>query len=175
VACTLNDIATVHYLRGNYDQAFLLHEESLSSFRALGDKWGTAICLNNLGRMLALKGKHREARTYLEECLVLVKAACDDRAIYGCLESLAALSSAEGAHERALLLWAAVDSWRKATNTSISRTLESDFEAALAAARILVDKKTFGTLWEEGSTMTRDEAISFALEADRPISATDSA
>jgi predicted ATPase/DNA-binding winged helix-turn-helix (wHTH) protein len=169
IASLLNNIATVFYLRGNYDQSFALHEESLSLFRLTRQKWGSACCLNNLGRLLTLNGKYGDAHAYLQGCLDLASEACNDFLIHICLESCAALACAKGDHEKALRLLAAVDKWRKATNTLVS--LGSDFETTLATARLRVDEKTFETLWEEGRTMTRDEAISFALEptASAPI------
>jgi predicted ATPase/DNA-binding winged helix-turn-helix (wHTH) protein len=166
IASLLNNIATVFYLRGDYDQSFALHEESLSLFRLTRQKWGSACCLNNLGRLLTLNGKYGDAHRYLQGCLALASEACNDFLIHICLESCAALACAQGDYEKALRLLAAVDRWRKATNTLVS--LGSDFEATLATARLNVDEESFGTIWEEGRSMTSEEAISLA-EAERPI------
>ncbi|MDZ4719876.1 MAG: tetratricopeptide repeat protein, partial [Roseiflexaceae bacterium] len=83
----------------------VLHEESLSHFRKLGDAHGTALALTNLGLVLVDSGNTDLAAARLEESLVLWHQLGEQVDIAECLEGIAAIAVADGDDMRAAQLW----------------------------------------------------------------------
>jgi DNA-binding CsgD family transcriptional regulator len=86
----------VAQLRGEYDRAVALHEESLALFRALGDERGVALSLLTMGTMAQLQGDLARATAHYDESLALFRALGDTRGIAAALSSLGTLASSRG-------------------------------------------------------------------------------
>jgi non-specific serine/threonine protein kinase len=86
----------VAQLRGEYDQAVALHDESLALFRTLGDERGVALSLLTIGTMAQLQGDLARATVHYEESLALFQALDDPRGIAAALSSLGNLASSRG-------------------------------------------------------------------------------
>ena len=59
------------YIKGEYERAATLHEESLSVQRALGDQRGVALSLHNLGRVAHYSGDFERAAALYDESLAI--------------------------------------------------------------------------------------------------------
>ena len=80
-----------------------------------------------------------------------------------CLEGIAAVACAEGRYERATRLCAAAAALRVAAQTPLPPAEQDDLDKVVITARAGLDELTFTEEWRIGSTMTQDDAISYAL------------
>jgi tetratricopeptide (TPR) repeat protein len=69
IARTLNNIAMIHYNKGEYDQAIELYNQSLEISKQLGDQQGIAYTLNNIALIYANKGEYEEALSHALELM----------------------------------------------------------------------------------------------------------
>ena len=80
-----------------------------------------------------------------------------------CLEGIATVACAEGRYERATRLAAAAAVLRSAAHTPLPRTEQVDVDKVVMSARAELDESVFTEQWNIGSTLTQDDAISYAL------------
>ena len=71
LAAALNSLGWVHALLGNAQQAFTYCQQSLASFRELGDRWGEAAALDSIGYAHQHLGHHQQAASYFEQVLAI--------------------------------------------------------------------------------------------------------
>jgi DNA-binding NarL/FixJ family response regulator len=67
--------------------------------------------------------------------------------------------AAQGESTWAARLWGAAEAMREATGAPIPPVERADYERALASARAQLGEKTFAAAWEEGRTMTVEQAL----------------
>ena len=110
-AKALHGAASLAERQGDFAAARALEEESLSIWRALGDRNGIANSLNQLGVVTGDQSDFAAARRYYEECLAIRKALDDPRGVARVLNGLANLAcmqadygSARHLHEEGLAL-----------------------------------------------------------------------
>jgi non-specific serine/threonine protein kinase len=100
--CAAGNLA---YIRGAYERAAELLEESLSVRRALGDQWGTALSLHYLGRVVHYSGDFDRAAALYDESLAIRRAVGDERGVAWTLNSSGVLTRDRGDDERARALY----------------------------------------------------------------------
>ena len=61
IAGALNNIATIHYWKGEYDQALKLYNQSLEITRQLGEQYMIGVTLNNIALVLFMKEEYEES------------------------------------------------------------------------------------------------------------------
>lgn len=95
--------ARAHYMdsvvawhQGDYDQAEEHRQQSLSSFRELGDQWGIAICLYGASRVASIRNNSRAAQASAEEALAIFMTLEDQEGVTLALESLTQIALSEG-------------------------------------------------------------------------------
>jgi eukaryotic-like serine/threonine-protein kinase len=115
-ATSLNNLAGVHYARGSYAEAKVLHERALAiKEQTLGPEHpDIATNLNNLGVVHHATGSHAEAKALFERALAIKEQALgpEHPAVAASLNNLAsshrttgAYAEAKALHERALAIW----------------------------------------------------------------------
>lgn len=72
-----NIVGSVHYVKGDVDDAVAAFGRSLTLRRQLGDQRGIAGALNNIGSVYFSKGKYHEAINYYEQSLEAKEALGD--------------------------------------------------------------------------------------------------
>ncbi len=90
--------------QGDYDAAVALLEDSLTLYRTLGDKQGSASALNNLGNVALLQGEYERAVPLYEDSLVLLRELGDMR-VAAVLANLGGIACYQGQYERASALY----------------------------------------------------------------------
>ncbi len=101
----LSAAGSLAYVRGEYERAATLLEESLSVRRALEDRPGVALSLHKLGRVEHYRGDFERAAALYDESLAIRRALGDARGVAWSLNSSAVLARDRGDDDRARALY----------------------------------------------------------------------
>ncbi len=153
---------------GDYEEAQVRLEESLTLFERIGGKWQAANSLGCLASLSVLEERYGDARRLLRETL---RRALDLRLLNHasqCLDDFAAVALFEGDAERAARLLAAAAAVREDTGDETAEE-DWDYERQMrgrteTAARERLGPR-FDAEWESGRALTIDEAVAVALES----------
>lgn len=165
IAVTLTNLGEVARQSDDLLRAAALQRESLALFRVHGDRWGTALALTNLGGVLLDLEDYDQAQALFRESLTIGRDVSDGDGIAECLEGLAAVAAIKGAAARAARLGGAASAIRAATDGSRSPADTARFDQYLSLLHERTDSVTFAHLWTEGHSMTRDQALTYALQS----------
>ena len=100
-AIIFNNLANVHFQRGDFPMALDQHFHALSIRRSLGDSLGTCMSLGNIGLVYENLDEAEKARSYYQDALVLAEAEESVRIMAWIYTSLGTLALREGALEEA--------------------------------------------------------------------------
>ncbi|MEJ2734596.1 MAG: BTAD domain-containing putative transcriptional regulator [Anaerolineae bacterium] len=143
--------------QGEFEQAKAFAREALEEEIR---KPGLRVSWRLLGLQFAISPWKSEALFF--ENLALARESGDRLVIAHGLFSLAALAWSLGQLEKAVRLYAAA---LAASGFAPSLPLErTDFDNTLSGTLIQVDETTFQKAWAEGSAMTVEQAVAYALE-----------
>ena len=164
IAVRLNNLGNVALAQGDYAAAMALHEEGLAIRRELGDRSGIATSLSNLGLVVLNQGDYPAARALLEESLAIRRELGDRSGIPYSLEGLAAVVASLRGSLRAAHIWGATERSRTELGVPLTPNERSRHDQFVAAARIASgDDAAFDNAWQEGRSLTLDQAIDLAL------------
>ncbi len=149
--------------RGEFAYATALLEEALARTRALDMTWGIANILTLLGHLARQEQDYERAKRCYRESLTIYQQLGNATYTAWCLEGIAAVACAQGNYERATRLAAAAAVLRRAAHTPLPSPEQEDFDRVVMTARAELDESVFTEQWNIGSTLTQDEAISYAL------------
>jgi non-specific serine/threonine protein kinase len=166
VAQVLNNLGEVAYYQGDYVTARARLEESVAIYRQLGNEWGVSMSVNNLGMVARAEGNLAEALTRLKEGLLIRRELGDtSRGIALSLEEFACLALALGSPGRAARIWGHAERLRQVHDVPLFPALLVDHQRHVAAARAAMrDDAAFDAAWQDGYSMTLEQAIEYALE-----------
>ena len=167
-AMSLQNLGNVAVYRQDWRTARTLLEESLDLCRQVGDTQGMAIALNNLGHICARLEDYDTAHRYFRESLALCRHLGYKVGIASGTDELAKLAAARNDTERACRLMAASIALRDEIHAPVPQTDREEFERLLAAIRSKLGPERFQALWNEGSAMSMDEAVAYALQEGDP-------
>jgi DNA-binding CsgD family transcriptional regulator/tetratricopeptide (TPR) repeat protein len=158
-AWALGHLGEVFLKQGDAVKARSLLEESVALSREIGYWYGTAKVLSLKGRVEALEGDYAAARAFYEDCLVIGREVGDNLSIAFYLEGWAYLVAMQGDPVWAARLWGVAEALREAMGTPLSPVDRTAYERAVAAVHTLLGEKTFVAAWEEGRSMTAEQAL----------------
>jgi non-specific serine/threonine protein kinase len=166
IAIVLNNLGMVAaFHRGDYPTARGLHEEALVIRQELGDRWGIACSLANLGTTAFEQGEYASARALLTESLAIQRELADRLGIVGSLEALAALAFATGRPEAGARLGGQAARLREEIGAPFPPWERLRYDRQVASGRALLGNDVvFDRAWEEGRSMTLEQAIEGALQ-----------
>jgi hypothetical protein len=140
-------------------------EEGLAILRELGDTEGVARALADLALVTQRQGEYGRAATLLHESLALFRDLGSTLGISRCLEALAGVAGAQGQLERAARLFGAALALRGHAGASLWPADPTAQATDLEAARASLGDQAFAAAWEEGRSMTVEQAVAYALDA----------
>ncbi len=152
--------------RGIYDQAMALFDECLVLTRESGDTWATASALLYKGHLAGLQRDYERADALYRDSLRLYR---EIRATWGItlpLWGLAGIAGDLGQAERAARLLGAEQALCESIGAVPTPSDESAYERGLAAARAALGEAAFAAAVAEGRTMTLEQAVAYALNAE---------
>jgi predicted ATPase/transcriptional regulator with XRE-family HTH domain len=171
VATSLNNLGLATISRGDYVPARTLLEESLAIYRQLGDGYGIATSLNNLALAATVEGNYSLSRPLLEESLTIRTGMRDKYAIAYSLAGFAALYGRQAGEDedparrvRATRLLGATDALLELIGARLENVYLREYYLVLASSHAHLTAEDFAAAWEEGRTMSLEQAVAYALE-----------
>ena len=141
--------------------------DSASLFAAAGDAIGQAAALTNLAASQLELGAPDEAHAALVAAAVLWQRAGERSDLAECLELFTALAAHWQQPARAVRLAAAAAALRQAAGTTPSPAEAERHQAIIVPLRRAMDATRFTAAWQDGWSMSADEAVALALERRR--------
>jgi non-specific serine/threonine protein kinase len=170
----LANLAVVALHHGDYPGSQALSEEALALSQASRHAWGTANTFSNLGLAVFQQGDHKRATELFKQGLRLFQELGDIVGMTECLEGLA-LRHAEVEPARFVQLFAMADRQRSSISAPLPPYLRAAYRRYLEAAQSQMSDGAWTARWAEGSAMTLEQAIAYALEEYLPPDAMTSA
>ena len=154
----------------DYRQAMAYFEESRAEFRGLEDARGVSRCLISFGMVSIMGHDYARTETVAREGLESVRVLNDKPGTSFALLVAAALAGVRRDPVRAANLWGAAEALREAIGLSMGHQdrVDYDYEGRVAAARAQLDEAAWQAAWNEGRTMSPEQAIDYALEDQTP-------
>jgi predicted ATPase/DNA-binding CsgD family transcriptional regulator len=151
--------ALIALSEGETARAFDLAQESLTIYREMDYRRYIAVMLYVLGRVEAQRGDLRTARDHYVESLSLVQEMGSKWIIPFDLEGLAGLLATQGELRWAAQLWGAAEVLRERTSYPLPPVDRPPYERAVTTARVQLGERAFVAAWQEGRTMTPEQAL----------------
>ncbi|WP_237710753.1 ATP-binding protein [Saccharopolyspora spinosa] len=161
-------LASTVLLLGDCERARALCEECLAMRDAYGVPWSGSWALWVLGLVAWTEGNAEQASSYARECLRLKQQLNDLVGMAISIELLAWSAVDQDAESAARLLGASHTLWRE-----IGRPLfgfppyVARHRASEEQARMVLGSRAFDVAFEDGNSLTCDQAISYALGESR--------
>jgi predicted ATPase/DNA-binding CsgD family transcriptional regulator len=159
--------------QGDHHLAESLLEEALTVAQGLGEHW-RRLAAASLARVLLDLGDHERVQAVCRERLTACAGRLDERGTLHLLEALAAAATAQGQSVRAARLFGVAEAAHERLGASLSFFTRDDHDRAVARARSLLGDTGFEAAWDEGRSMSVEQAITCALgqaEPSRPSAA----
>jgi predicted ATPase/class 3 adenylate cyclase len=153
-----------YLLEGDPERATALNEEAVELYRSRGRKSILQVALDNLGWSALIKGDYQRSEALFVESLVLCKDLGDKLVGSESIEGFACTAGAGGEAERAARLFGAAEALREAAGYQLGTRARSLREPYVTAARTLVGEAAWTTAWENGRSMTFEDAIASSLQ-----------
>jgi predicted ATPase/transcriptional regulator with XRE-family HTH domain len=164
IGWTLLTLGHAAQLRGAFDHAMQLHQESLACFLAFGDQHHMlAWAYHGLGETALGQGRLDEAERHLAQGLALSQTLGDQASSAWCLAGLGSAAALDEDPERAARLWGAAEALRRAIGCRTAPAARATYERALAVARAQLGEQAFAAAWTAGQAMTVEQAIAETL------------
>ena len=163
---SLNHQGDVAREQGDLAAAGLLYEQALAMFRELGDRIGVASSLADLGDLACDEGSNAAAKRLYAEALALFREMGESRLSARVLESIACEAAGREAWERALRVAGAAAGLRQRLGFSLAASAKVILDRRLDRAHHSLTTTAAATAWMEGSSMTLEKAIEYALDCE---------
>ncbi len=160
ISDSLGDIARAE---GNFQRAAALYTESLARRRDLGGSQG--YLLSKLGYVSLALDDLKQALAFLRESLQIALQRNETTSIPTVLTGIAGIAYAEGNAERSMRLLVAVKRLMETIKQPKLELYEQTiYDRNFADASAQLGETIFNAVWTEGSAMTMEQAVAYALE-----------
>ena len=162
-AWAINQQGDIAREQGDMAAAGQLYESALSAFREAGDPWGSARSLTDLAYIGCAQRDHLAAHAACREALEIFAGLRHRRGMARAMEASACLALDEGDGERALKLAAAAAHLRRSISAPLPQAEQFKLDGTLLGAWNSLSEADGKRAWEEGSAMSLENAIAYAL------------
>ncbi len=164
-AKALTGIGYMAWCQGHYDRAKEFHQEALTLYRQVDDKWGVAFALHNIGAQVVYEGRYEEGRVLFEESLAIAREIGNNWLLACILTALGESERYLGHYERAIELQEESLSLSREvgdqqlialslTNLGLVASAQNDY---LRARELL--RQSLGLYWKNGEKRLLAECI----------------
>jgi predicted ATPase/DNA-binding winged helix-turn-helix (wHTH) protein len=163
-AWSLNQQGDIAREQRDLPVARTLYQDALSAFRKAGDRWGSARSLADLGYVCCDQEDYVAAHAAYREALKIFVELGHRRGLARTLEGYACLAVARGGATRALKLASAAAHLRRVIGAPLPQAEQARLDHTLLAARESLTDAEGSSAWTEGSAMSVEKAIEYALD-----------
>jgi predicted ATPase/Tfp pilus assembly protein PilF len=164
VANLLNSLGEEYLTEGNYERAEDCFSRAGTISKRLNNRFVSAYVSGNRGAIALKKGNYRQAFDLFSEAMSILQQLGDKENAILCLEAFAYIAKGWRLSDRAARLLGADETLRKAAGFTRSQPMQADYDSTIAELTSQLGKHAFEAAWFEGSKMTYDEAITYAVE-----------
>ena len=170
MAQSSNFLADIARIEGNYPRAGSFYEESLPLFQDQGATSDIPAVLHNIGYVALAEGDYPKAEALFKESLALQQEIGNKQGISECLTGFGALAGAQGDPSRAARLFGASEALRLAIGAYMWPAEQIEWERHLGSTRTQLDEVEWDKAWQEGSAMSMEAAVAYALAGSLSMS-----
>ena len=138
-------------------------EEGRNIFRLLGHKGFETAMTSEIGHIARMKGDISQAKEIYRQTILAFQELGNRPAVAHQLECFGIIAVAEADSPRAGKLLGAAEALRERIESPMTDFERNEYDQAVARLRALLPEAEFKTLWAEGRSMTREQAIRLAL------------
>lgn len=160
----LNLLGEVARIQDKNEEALIFYREAYKVLQKTEINPTTAVVLNNLGYVNDELGNYAESLNFQKECLNVCLHLKNRRVVATSIDGLASLAAKLNNFERAAILLGAGFSQREALGFTKTPTDLPLLERAIKITKNSLGKELYIKLFEEGQSMTFDDAIKFAID-----------
>jgi tetratricopeptide (TPR) repeat protein len=157
-------LARLAFYRGDMADARKHADLMLDLHREMGDQLSVTGHQSAMGHVARQMGNYREALTLYRETLPDWQKMGHRGAVAHQLECFAFIAKAQEQGERAVRLMSAAEALRAASSSPRTPQEQIEYDGELAGLRAGMDESTFDLLWEEGQSMSMEQAVDLAME-----------
>jgi tetratricopeptide (TPR) repeat protein len=157
-------LARLAFYRGDMADARKHADLMLDLHREMGDQLSVTGHQSAMGHVARQMGNYREALTLYRETLPDWQKMGHRGAVAHQLECFAFIAKAQEQGERAVRLMSAAEALRAASSSPRTPQEQIEYDRELAGLRAGMDESTFDLLWEEGQSMSMEQAEDLAME-----------
>jgi predicted ATPase/DNA-binding NarL/FixJ family response regulator/tetratricopeptide (TPR) repeat protein len=161
LAITYHAIAELHYIARDFDDARESYEKCVAIARQVDDNRRVYVNIGNLSSVAREIGDNQQASSLAKESLKLSREA-NDR--YMMAVTLKNIANPVQEAIRATRFLSATDAALVEMGTTLQPGIVPIYRKAVALARENLSEEEFAKAWEEGSAMSLDEAVAYALD-----------
>jgi tetratricopeptide (TPR) repeat protein len=157
-------LARLAFFRGDMVEARKHADLMLNLHREMGDQLSVTGHQSGMAHVARQMGNYEEALALYRETLPDWQKIGHRGAVAHQLECFAFIAKAQEQGERAVKLMSAAEELREASSSPRTPQEQIEYDKELAGLRAGMNEKIFDLLWEEGRSMTMEQAIELALE-----------
>jgi non-specific serine/threonine protein kinase len=157
-------LAGLSLIESNVEAAHSFMEEGLSLAREKGGSLSIAHASEMMGRVRLAQGDAETARHLFRESLRIIEDGTGRVCTAHTFEAFARLAHAKDQSGRAARLLGAGQAIMQASGVTLLPIMTTLFEQTLREVRSALKEQSFKEAWDEGLTMTLEQAMTFALE-----------
>lgn len=149
---------------GSFAEASAVLEESVAVNKQTKNDWALTMVIHNLGEVALHLSKYQEAERHFAASMAQWSDLKDVRGIAMALKSLGILESKKLRSDRAAILLGAADHLRQQVHQKLTPVDLPLVETAVSGIKSQIGETQFEKLWVQGSNMSPEAAVEFALE-----------
>jgi DNA-binding CsgD family transcriptional regulator len=159
-------------LHGDSDKAQDANRRCRQLTESRGEVWIWSCSMYTVGVDAWIRGDHAEAMRLQRAALLMKRPLVDYIGIAECIESIAWIEASTRRHVRAATLFGASDTtWREVgMPMSVLPEWRRHRESCVRLAKT-IGQRPFDAAYREGTRMSLDEAVAYALEEAKPVAA----
>jgi predicted ATPase len=176
LSMTLRNLGMVARSQGEYARAATFFEASLAHAQVARREYSVARAACHLGRTEFLDGHMAPALRHLRDgLLVMREVALAGHTLADCLDWVAAIEGTSAQSLDAARLFGAADAQWRASGAVRYAPERPLYAAEISRVRDQLDAEAFAAAWAEGTAMSAEQAINYALDllaepnAGRPV------
>jgi predicted ATPase/class 3 adenylate cyclase/Tfp pilus assembly protein PilF len=164
VGWILNNMGEVYAHQDDYNRAEAYYAEGEPIFQRLGNRTGVAYISGNRGVVAFKQGDFTRAFDLLATTINNLQELGQKEYTILFVERLAVIAKEMRHPERAARLLSASESLYKAIGVARPPVDKIEYEACLRAVRSQLGEAAFAAAWSEGSTMSFEQVVAYALD-----------